>query len=83
MAAVACRFRTTASLERIEEFAKSHDTKFLVFLRNPVERAFSHYVHDLRVHHINQQGWIYKGKERFLEVYDKSFFDNFCVILTT
>ena len=36
------------ALFRINEYSKGKDLKFIVMLRNPVERAYSHYLHTLR-----------------------------------
>ena len=36
------------ALFRISEYSKGKDLKFIVMLRNPVERAYSHYLHTLR-----------------------------------
>ena len=36
------------ALFRIKEYSKGKDLKFIVMLRNPVERAYSHYLHTLR-----------------------------------
>ena len=36
------------ALIRINEYSKGKDLKFIVMLRNPVERAYSHYLHTLR-----------------------------------
>ena len=36
------------ALLRINEYSKGKDLKFIVMLRNPVERAYSHYLHTLR-----------------------------------
>lgn len=36
------------ALFRINEYSKGKDLKFIVMLRNPVDRAYSHYLHTLR-----------------------------------
>ena len=36
------------ALFRINEYSKGKDLKFIIMLRNPVERAYSHYLHTLR-----------------------------------
>ena len=36
------------ALYRINEYSKGKDLKFIVMLRNPVERAYSHYLHTSR-----------------------------------
>ena len=36
------------ALFRINEYSKGKDLKFIVMLRNPVERAYSHYLHTVR-----------------------------------
>ena len=70
--------RHAVTLDRIEQFAKNNETKFVVFLRHPIKRAFSHYLHDLTRHHINQRGKPqYAERTFFQQIYDKSFFDHF------
>ena len=46
--------RDPEAIARIKAFADSRrplETRFMVFLRNPVYRAYSHYVHNIRLHY--------------------------------
>lgn len=43
-------FRYDETLERIAAYASENETRFLFLVRNPIYRAFSHYVHDLDRH---------------------------------
>mgnify|MGYP001325331227 FL=1 len=56
------------ALFRINEYSKGKDLKFIVMLRNPVERAYSHYLHTLRdgLEDLDFNGAIQAESERLL-----------------
>ena len=56
------------ALFRINEYSKGNDLKFIVMLRNPVERAYSHYLHTLRdgLEDLDFNGAIQAESERLL-----------------
>ena len=56
------------ALFRIKEYSKGKDLKFIVMLRNPVERAYSHYLHTLRdgLEDLDFNGAIQAESERLL-----------------
>lgn len=67
--------RSADAIERISTDCDS-ETRILVCLRNPVYRAFSHYVHDLFHHHSAFDPARYgSGTNRFDQPYSLSFFD--------
>lgn len=49
--------------------------KFVICLRNPVYRAFSHYKHQINAHYARYGFFAKRQSENFKKVYDKSFFD--------
>ena len=56
------------ALFRINEYSKGKNLKFIVMLRNPVERAYSHYLHTLRdgLEDLDFNGAIQAESERLL-----------------
>jgi hypothetical protein len=67
--------RNNNALARIKAICAS-GTKLILCLRNPVYRAYSHYVHDICLHHCNFDPAIYPvGQQRYDAPYQTSFFD--------
>jgi len=67
--------RNPEALQRIVNFP-THK-KYVVMLRHPVTRAFSHYLHDITHHHSIYCHTRYEGQEPFSYPYSKSFFDEY------
>lgn len=62
-------------LQRIKS-SLGNSAKFIICLRNPIYRAFSHYKHPINAHYA-RYGCFYKRQtENFKKVYDRSFFDS-------
>ena len=62
------------AVERIANLAKSHEVKLVIHLRNPVDQAYAHYVHDVAAHvcrlefgeNANYPFWAEKALNRYL-----------------
>lgn len=65
----------TQTLERIKSSLK--DAKILVCLRNPVYRAFSHYIHNINAHFARNGHFFKRQNNDFQEIYNQSFYEAF------
>lgn len=64
------------TLERIKSSLKK-DVKILICLRNPVYRAFSHYIHNINAH-FSHKGFFFRKQDRdFKEIYNQNFYEAF------
>ena len=63
-----------AVLERIKS-SLGDSAKFVICLRNPIYRAFSHYKHQINAHYARNGFFAKRQKNNFEKIYDKSFFD--------
>lgn len=61
-------------LERIKS-SLGDSAKFIICLRNPIYRAFSHYKHRINAHYARYGSFVKRQDENFKKVYDQSFFD--------
>ena len=61
-------------LERIKS-SLGNSAKFIICLRNPIYRAFSHYKHQINAHYARYGFFASRQDKNFKKVYDRSFFD--------
>ena len=63
------------TLERIK--FSLPNAKILICLRNPIYRAFSHYIHNINAH-FSQKGFFFRNQEtEFSKIYARSFYEAF------
>ena len=62
-------------LERIKS-TLGDSAKFIICLRNPIYRAFSHYKHQINAHYARYGFFAKRQTENFKQVYNQSFFDS-------
>lgn len=62
-------------LKRIKS-SLGDSAKFVICLRNPIYRAFSHYKHQINAHYARYGFFCKRQTENFSKVYDRSFFDS-------
>lgn len=63
------------TLERIKSSLK--DVKILICLRQPVYRAFSHYIHNINAHFSRKGFFFTRQNSEFDEIYKQSFYEAF------
>lgn len=66
--------RSRKALERIKRDC-DHRTKIILCLRNPVYRAYSHYIHDIHHHFGPLEVERFGGQDPLTQPYETSFFD--------